>query len=69
MLFNAADQGAEGVRVTKSVFLDLVENSLEVRIDSVRAISMGMTKIFDIFGKVSKEKNIVFSDFTSNFDL
>jgi hypothetical protein len=27
VVFNAADQGAEGVSVTESVFLDLVKNS------------------------------------------
>jgi hypothetical protein len=35
----------------------------------MRSVSVGVTKVFDIFGKVAKEENVVLSNFTSNFDL
>jgi hypothetical protein len=35
----------------------------------MRTISVRVTKVFDVFGKVAKEENVVLSDFTSNFNL
>jgi hypothetical protein len=69
MVFNAADEGAECVRITKGVFVDFVKDSLEVRVNGMRAISMSVAEIFDIFGEVAKEKDIVLSDFSSDFNL
>jgi hypothetical protein len=35
----------------------------------VRAVSVRVTKVFDVFGEVAKEEDVVFSDFTSDFNL
>jgi hypothetical protein len=35
----------------------------------MRAISMSVAEIFDIFGEVAKEEDIVLSDFSSDFNL
>jgi hypothetical protein len=69
MVFNPADQCAECVRIAKSVFLDFVKDSLKVGVNGVRAISMSVAEVFDVFGKVAKEEDVVFSDFSSNFNL
>ena len=35
----------------------------------MRTVGMGVTKVFDIFGKVTKKENIILPDLASNFDL
>lgn len=30
---------------------------------------MGMTEIFDVFGEVTEEEDVVLADFTSDFNL
>lgn len=49
--------------------MDGVENSRELFVEVVLLVKMRMPQLIYVLGEVSKEEDVVFADFTSNFDL
>lgn len=69
VMANCVNHGIEIVRRTEGTVFDLVEDLVEVRIDDVRAVVVGMAKVLDIFGEVAEEEDVIFADFTGDFNL
>ena len=64
-----ATKGGEATCVAEHVGFDGVEHFHEIGIRSEVAIVVSMTEIFDVFGEVAKEEDVLFADFSSDFDL
>lgn len=67
---NSLNDGIEVIRFTECAVADGVEDTLELGVNlEFRAIPVSMTKVFDILRKVTKEEDVVFTNFTSDFNL
>jgi len=69
VILDSVDQCGEGTCVTEHTTFDGVEDLEEVGVECVCAVGMGVTKIFDVFGEVAEEEDVVFADFAGNFNL
>jgi hypothetical protein len=69
MIFNRGNESGESTSVTKGALLDFFENVGEIRVQRMCAVGVSMAEVLDIFGKVTKEKDVVLTDFTSDFNL
>ena len=66
---DGADEGRELVGVTESVGLDGLEDFDEVRVYGVGSVVVRVTQVFDVFGQVAKEEDVVLADLAGDFDL
>ena len=66
---DGADEGGELVGVAESVGLDGVEDFDEIRVYGVGAVVVCVAQIFDVFGQVAEEEDVVFADLAGDFDL
>ena len=66
---NRVTQCGETARVAKHVGFDGVENAGEVWGEGEGAVVVGMAEVFDVFGEVAEEEDVVGGDFAGYFDL
>jgi hypothetical protein len=69
VVLDGADERAERAGVAEGAGLDRGEDVGEVGVDGVRAVSVRVAQVFDVFGQVAEEEDIVLADFTGDFDL
>ena len=69
MIGYGGHESAELVSITKGIRVNSVEDLLEIWVNGVGAVVVGMAEVFDIFGKVSKEEYVGITDLTSDFNL
>ena len=69
VIYDRADEGGELVCITESAGADGVEDLLEVRIDGVLAVVVGVAEVLDVFREVAEEENVRVANFAGNFDL
>lgn len=69
MVFDGTNECTELADISECVLLDALENFDEIFVEFVVSVVVGMTEIFDIFRKVSKQEDVVFANLTRNLDL
>lgn len=62
-------EGGEAARVAEHVALDGVEDFLEVRVELEGAVGVGVAEVFDVFGEVAEEEDVVFANLAGDFNL
>ena len=62
-------KGAESAGIAKTPAFDGVKDLSEIRVKFEGAIVMSMAEIFNVFGQVAEEEDVIFADFASDFDL
>lgn len=66
---DGVDQRREAVDVTETPALDGFEYLDQVGVKGKRAISVGVTQIFDVLSQVSEKEDVRVPDFPSDFNL
>lgn len=66
---DSRNHGTKVVRSTKCALLDLLKHGIQVRVDSVRAVGVCVTKILHILSEISEQEDVVLSNFASDLDL
>ena len=69
MIYDGADKGGELVCVTEGTGADGVEDLLEVRVDGVLTVVVGVAEVLDVLGEVAEEEDVRVANFAGNFDL
>lgn len=69
MVDDGVDEGAELARVAKGAFADGVEDGLQGGVELETAVPVSVAQVFDVFGEVAEEEDVVFADFARNFDV
>lgn len=69
MILDGGDESRERSNVAKGVGLDAVKHGLELRIHRRFVVGMCVTQVFDVFGEVAEEEDVVLADFAGDFDL
>jgi len=69
MVFNGTDKSAERARIAKHATLDGLEDLEKVGVKHMLTVVVRVPKVFHVLGEVTKEEDIVLSDFTSDFNL
>ena len=62
-------ESEEAAGVAEGVGFDGVENAREVGVESEGAVGVGVAEVFDVFGEVAEEEDVVGGDFAGYFDL
>ena len=66
---NRVTKSREATCVAKHVGFDGVEDAGEVWGEGEGAVVVGMAEVFDVFGEVAEEEDVVGGDFAGYFDL
>ena len=66
---DGVDQRGEAVDVTETTALDSFEHLDQVGVEGKRAVSVGVTQVFDVLGQVSEKEDVRVPDFPSDFNL
>ena len=69
MLGDGITESGEAARVAKRVGFDGVEDAGEVGVEGEGAVGVGVAEVFDVFGEVAEEEDVVGGDFAGYFDL
>jgi hypothetical protein len=69
MVDDTVEESGKGASVAESPRMDGIKHISEGRVELVVLVQVSMTEVFDIFGEVTKEKDVVLADFACNFDL
>ena len=69
VVFNGVDEGGKGVLVAKSTGVEGIKDSVEFRVELVFTIVVIVAEVFDVFGEVAKEEDVLVAGFTSDLDL
>ena len=69
MIGDRIAQRGKAARVAKGVGFDGVEDASEVRVEGEGAVGVGVAEVFDVFGEVAEEEDVVRGDFAGYFDL
>jgi hypothetical protein len=69
MLFDSGDESRESACVTKSTFLDFIKDLGEIRVEDMWTVGVGVAEIFDVFGEIAEEEDVVLADFACDFNL
>lgn len=69
MVLYSSYESTEGTGITECALLDLLEDAGEIRINGVRTVVVCVTEVFNIFGEVTEQEDVVLSDFTGDFNL
>jgi hypothetical protein len=69
VVFDGAGQGTERACVAEGAGLDRLEDFEEVWVEGVGAVVVGVAEVFDVFGEVPEEEDVVLSDLAGDFDL
>lgn len=66
---DGVDEGRKGRLVAKHALLDGVKHLFQFRVEFVFAVIVGVAEVFDVFGQVAKEEDVLVAGFTRDFDL
>ena len=66
---NRVAKSGKPTGVAESVGFDGVKNAREVRVESEGAVGVGVAEVFDVFGEIAEEEDVVGGDFAGYFDL
>lgn len=69
MIDNGVDEGAELSGVAEGAVADGVEDTLELGVELEAAVEVVVAEIFDIFGQVAKEEDVIFADFPRDLNI
>ena len=69
MIGDRVAESGEAASVAKGVGFYGVENARQVRVESEGAVVVGVAEVFDVFGEVAEEEDVVGGDFAGYFDL
>ena len=69
MVFDGVDECGKGALVAKGIGIEGIEDSVEFWVELMFAVVVVVTEVFDVFGKVAKEENVLITGFASDFDL
>jgi hypothetical protein len=69
MLLHRRDQRGEMVRGPKGIGADEVEDGFQVCVERVRGVGVCVAEVFDVFGQVAEEEDVLLADFAGYFDL
>lgn len=69
VVFNGTNKSTEVACITKGTRLDSIKNFDEFGVKSVCAVCVCMAEILNIFGQITKEEDVVLSNFTGDFNL
>ena len=69
MIDDRITQSGEAARVAKHVGFDGVEDAGEVGVEGEVAVGVGVAEVFDVFGEVAEEEDVVGGYFAGYFDL
>lgn len=69
MLDDAVEEGGEGARVAEGARVDGIEDLGEGRLQLVVVVEVGMAEVFDVFGEVAEEEDVLLADLAGDFDL
>src|SRR5687768_8782552 len=69
VVFNSIDHGLEVVRASESTLLNLFEDLCQVRVNGVRAVCVGVTKVLNVFGQVAEQEDVVLADLAGDLNL
>lgn len=66
---NAANECRECTLVAESALLDGLEDVLQIRVDLVLSVKVGVAKVFDIFSQVTEQEDVLIAGLAGNLDL
>lgn len=71
MVHDGVDDGLEGVSIAECTGADAVEDCAEVcvELEAGGVVDVGVAEVVDVFGEVAEEEDVLFADFTGDFDL
>lgn len=69
MLGNGSEKSREVRGIAECAGANSIKNTGELRIESEAAVHMFVPDFFNVFGEISKEKDVLFANFAGNFDL
>jgi hypothetical protein len=69
VLYDSINQGREGALVAKHSGLDGGEDCFKVRVEGEFGVEVGVAEVFDVFGEVAEEEDVLVADFAGYFDL
>ena len=62
-------QGGELFRIAECALLDRLEHALEHGVEVEFGVEVSVSQIFDVFGQVAEEEDVVLADFARDFDV
>lgn len=62
-------EGGEAAGVAEHAAFDGVEDFLKVLVELEGTVGVGVTEVFDVFGEIAEEEDVIFADLARNFDL
>jgi hypothetical protein len=69
VLLHRRDQGGEVVGGTKGVGADEGEDGGEGGVQGRGSVGVGVAQVFDVFGEVAEEEDVLLADFAGYFNL
>ena len=69
MIGDRITQCGKATRVAEGVGFDGVEDAGEIGVEGEVAVGVGVAEVFDVFGEVAEEEDVVGGDFAGYFDL
>lgn len=69
MVFDGVDKSGKGALVAKSARVDGFKDSLEFGVELMFAVVVVVTEVFNVFGEVAEEENVLVAGFTSDLNL
>lgn len=69
MLDDAVEESTKSAGITKGTRLDRVKDGGKLWVELVVVVQVGVAEVFDVFGKVTKEEDVLITDFARDFDL
>lgn len=69
MLDNGVDKGGESGLVAKGAAVDGIKDLLQLWVELVVAVVVGVTEVFNVFSEVAEQKDVLIAGFAGDFDL
>lgn len=69
MVDDGVDQGGESSLIAELAGLDRVKDLAESGIEFLSPVEVIMTKVFDVFGEVAEEEDVLLAGFAGDFNL
>lgn len=69
MVFYSLDQRGKVVGRPEGVGADVIEDGSEVGVQGGRGVGVCVAQVFDVFGEVAEEEDVLLADFAGYFDL
>lgn len=69
MVPDSGNHGAKVIWCAKCSLFNFIEHLFQIRVNGVRSVVVGVAQVLYILGQVTKQKDIVFANFTCNLNL